>query len=162
MRLKMVAVAVSVLCLMVISAFAADVTGTWVAEMAPPQFGPGGGSGGPPGGAPGSGPGGGPGGGGPMKFTFKLKAEGSSLSGTVVGPMGNENEIIEGIIDNDKVSFAVKVNRMGNEMKINYKGTVSGDEMKITFSMEGGMGGPPGGGGMPPMEMVAKRQRQPE
>jgi hypothetical protein len=94
-----------------------------------------------------------------MKFTFNLKAEGSNLSGTVVGPMGNENEIIDGKIDNDNVSFAVKVNRMGNEMKINYKGTVSGDEMKITYSMEGGMGGPPGGGNRPPMEMVAKRQK---
>jgi hypothetical protein len=150
MRLKMVAVAVSVLCLVVVSAFAADVTGTWVAEMAPPQGGPGGG--------PSGGPGGGPGSGGPMKFTFNLKAEGSSLSGTTVGPMGNENKIIEGKIDGDKVSFAVKVNRMGNEMKIDYKGTVSGDEMKLSFSMEGGMGGT-GGGGMPPREMVAKRQK---
>jgi len=157
MRLKMVAVAVSVLCLMAVSVLAADITGTWVAEMAPPQFGPGNG----PGGGPSGGPAGGPGGGGPIKFTFNLKAEGPSLSGTVVGPMGNQNEIIEGKIDNDKVSFAVKVNRMGNEMKINYKGTVSGDEMKIAFSMEGGMGGP-GGGGMPPMEMVAKRQKQAE
>ena len=94
-----------------------------------------------------------------MKFTFNLKAEGSSLSGTVVGPMGNENQIIDGKVDKDNVSFAVKVNRMGNEMKINYKGTVSGDEMKITYSMEGGMGSPPGGGNRPPMEMVAKRQK---
>jgi hypothetical protein len=163
MRMKMVAVAVSVLCLMVVSAFAADITGTWVAEMATPQFGPGGGpgggSGGTPGGAPGGGTSGGPGGGGPMKFTFNLKAEGSNLSGTVVGPMGNENQIIDGKVDNGNVSFAVKVNRMGNEMKINYKGTVSGDEIKITYSMEGGMGGPPGGGNRPPMEMVAKRQK---
>jgi len=151
MRLKMIAVAVSVLCLMVGSAFAADVTGTWVAEIAPPQSGPGG--------SPSGGPGGGPGGGGPMKFTFNLKAKGSSLSGTMIGPMGNENEIIDGKIDNDNVSFAVKVNRMGNEMKINYKGTVSGDEMKLTYTMEGGMGGPPGGGGMPPMELIAKRQK---
>ncbi len=143
MRLKMVGVAVSALCIIAVSAFAADITGTWVAEMAAPK----------------GGPGGGPGGGGPMKFTFNLKAEDSSLSGTVVGPTGNENEIIEGKIDGDKVSFAVKVvNPMGNEMKINYKGTASGDEMKLTFSMEGGMGGP-GGGGMPPIEMVAKRQK---
>src|SRR4030065_256745 len=113
MRLKMIAVAVSVMCLMGGSASAADVTGTWVAEMAPPQSGPGG--------SPSGGPGGGPGGGGPMKFTFNLKAKGSSLSGTMIGPMGNENEIIDGKIDNDNVSFAVKVNRMGNEMKINYK-----------------------------------------
>jgi opacity protein-like surface antigen len=148
MRLKIIAVAASMLCLMILSAVAADISGTWVAEMTAPKMGPGGGG---PGG-------GGPGGGGPMKFTFEFKANGSNLGGTVVGPMGNKNEIIEGKIDGDNVSFAVKVDAMGNEMKINYKGTVSGDEMKLTFTMEGGMGGP-GGGGMPPMELVAKRQK---
>jgi hypothetical protein len=152
MRLKIVAMAVSILSLMIVSAAAADITGTWVAEMAAPKMGPGGGE---PGGGPG---GGGPGGGGPMKFTFEFKANGSTLAGTVQGPMGNKNDIIEGKIDGDNVSFAVKVDAMGNEMKINYKGTVSGDEMKLTFTMEGGMGGP-GGGGMPPMELVAKRQK---
>jgi len=148
MRLKIIAVAASMLCLMILSAVAADISGTWVAEMTAPKMGSGGGG---PGG-------GGPGGGGPMKFTFEFKANGSNLGGTVVGPMGNKNEIIEGKIDGDNVSFAVKVDAMGNEMKINYKGTVSGDEMKLTFTMEGGMGGP-GGGGMPPMELVAKRQK---
>jgi hypothetical protein len=147
MRLKIYAVAVSILCLMIVSAVAANITGTWVGEMAAPKMGPGGGE-----------AGGGPGGGGPMKFTFELKADGPNLSGTVLGPMGNKNEIIDGKIDGDNVSFAVKVDAMGNEMKINYKGAVSGDEMKLTFTMEGGMGGP-GGGGMPPMELIAKRQK---
>ena len=147
MRLKIIVMAVSILCTMIAPAVAGDITGTWVAEMSAPKMGPGDG-----------GPGGGPGGGGPMKFTFEFKADGSKLGGTVVGPMGNKNEIIEGKIDGNNVSFAVKVDAMGNEMKMNYKGTVSGDEMKLTFSMEGGMGGP-GGGGMPPMELVAKRQK---
>jgi hypothetical protein len=142
MRLKLVAAAVSILCLMAISAVAADITGTWVAEMAAPK----------------GGPGGGPGGGGPMKFTFDFKTDGANLGGTVVGPMGNKNEIVEGKIDGANVSFAVKVDAGGNAMKIIYKGTVSGDEMKLTFSIEGGMGGP-GGGGAPPMELVAKRQK---
>jgi hypothetical protein len=128
---------------MIVSAVAANITGTWVGEMAAPKMGPGGGE---------------AGGGGPMKFTFELKADGPNLSGTVLGPMGNKNEIIDGKIDGDNVSFAVKVDAMGNEMKINYKGAVSGDEMKLTFTMEGGMGGP-GGGGMPPMELIAKRQK---
>jgi len=152
MRLKIIAVAACMLCLMILSAVAADISGTWVAEMTAPKMGPGGGG-------PGEGPGGGgPGGGGPMKFTFEFKANGSNLGGAVLGPMGNKNEIIEGKIDGNNVSFAVKVDAMGNEMKINYKGTVSGDEMKLTFTMDGGMGGP-GGGGMPPMELVAKRQK---
>lgn len=143
MRLKIIAMAVSILCLMAMSAAAADISGTWVAEMAAPKGGP---------------AGGGPGGGGPMMFTFDFKADGPNLSGTFLGPMGNKNEIAEGKIDGDNISFSVKVNAGGNDMKINYKGTVSGDEMKLTFSIEGGMGGP-GGGGAPPRELVAKRQK---
>lgn len=120
-----------------------DVTGTWVAEMASPKGGAGG-------------PGGGPS--GPMKFTFNFNADGNNLGGTFVGPMGNENEIIEGKIDGDNLSFAVNVNAMGRDMKIKYKGDVSGDEIKLTYTIEGGMGGPGGGGGqMPPL--IAKRQK---
>ncbi len=130
------------------AADSADVNGTWVAEMAAPKGGPGG-------------PGGGPS--GPMKLTFNFNADGNNLGGTLVGPMGNENEIIEGKIDGDKLSFAVNVNAMGNEMKINLKGEVTGpDEMKLTFSMEGGPGGGPGGpggGGMQMPPLIAKRQK---
>jgi hypothetical protein len=148
MRIKMMIVALSVLFLMTGSAFAADITGTWIAEMAAPQGGPGGGGGGGMGGPS-----------GPMKFTFNFKADGSKLTGTQQGPMGQPNDILEGKIDGSNISFIIKVDMMGNEMKFNYKGTVSGDEIKMSFTMEGGMGGPGGGGGgMPPMEMTAKRQ----
>jgi hypothetical protein len=130
---------------------AADVTGTWVAEMAIPSGGPGGG-----------GMGGGPQ--GPMKWTFNLKADGANLTGSVIGPMGRENQITEGKIDGDNVSFVVKSQGMqGNEMKITYKGTLKGDELTLTMEREGAMGGGPGGGGSgsgrqrPPL--VAKRQK---
>ena len=138
MRLKMIAVAVSIFCLMAGMALAADITGTWVAEM----------SGGPGGGGPG---------GGGMQITFNFKASGNTFTGTTEA-MGNSSPISEGKIDGDKISFVVKVDMGGNAMTINYKGTVAGDEMKLTFSMEGGMGGP-GGGEMPPMELVAKRKK---
>jgi opacity protein-like surface antigen len=141
MRFKMFAMAVAVLCLITGAALAADITGTWVAEM----------SGGPGGGGPG---------GGGMQITFNFKADGSKLTGTSEA-MGNSNEIVDGTIDGNNISFAVKIDMMGNEMKINYKGTVSGDEIKLTMSFEGGMGGPGGaGGGAPkPMELIAKRQK---
>ncbi len=136
MRCKMIFAAASVLCFMIFAATAADVTGTWVAEIE-----------------------GGPGGGGqPAKITFILKADGSTLTGTNIGPGGNENEIVEGKIEGDKVSFAVKVDMMGNEMKINYKGTVSGDALKLTFEFEGGMGDPGDGSDAKPMELVARRR----
>lgn len=151
MRTKLIVVASALLFLLSGAVMAADVTGTWVAEMALPAGGPGGGGGG----------GGGPQ--GPMKFTFNLKADGANLTGTTLGPMGRENHISEGKIDGDKVSFVVKSQGMqGNEMKITYKGTVKGDELTLTMEREGGMGGGPGGGAgggrqMPPL--VAKRQK---
>ncbi len=130
MRFKIFAIAVTVLGIALASAIAADVTGTWVAEF------------------PGKG-------GDTMKMTFNLKADGANLTGTMVGAMGNENPISEGKVEGNNVSFAVKVSFGENEMKMNYKGTVAGDEMKLTMEMEGGMGGPGG----KPMELTAKRQK---
>ena len=40
----------------------------------------------------------------------------------------------------------------GNEIKQNYKGMVSGSEIKFTRSVEGGQGG-----GQPPVEFTAKK-----
>ena len=150
MRIKMSVVAISVLFLMASApVFGADVTGTWEGEMAMPEM-----QGGPGGGAPG----GGMGPQGPMKFTFNIKADGNKLSGSVKGPMGRENEFSDGVMDGDKLSFSYKTQGFqGNEMTIKWDGTLSGEEITFTMGLEGGMGGPPGGGGMPPMKVVAKR-----
>ena len=90
---------------------------------------------------------------------FDLKADGANLTGTVKSPRG-ENEIVDGKIDGDKVSFAVKrTGFQGNEITIKYEGSVSGDELTLTTSFEGMSGGPPGGGGMERPPLVAKRQK---
>ena len=151
MRLKMIVFLVAAFCLFAIPSFAGDITGKWVAEREMPKM-QGGGSGG--------GPGGGMGAMGPMKFTFNLKAEGSKLTGTVQGPFGEPNEIQDGKIEGDKVTFTVKANFMGNEMTTRYEGTVSGDEISFKTTREGGMGGPPGGGpGGERPPLIAKRQK---
>ena len=93
-----------------------------------------------------------------MKFTYTLKQDGTKLTGSVKGPR-NTNEITDGKIEGDKISISYKIQGMqGNEMTIKWNGVVSGDE--ITFTM--GFEGAPGGGGgmrMPPMKVVAKRQK---
>jgi hypothetical protein len=166
MRSKFFAVAILALFFVAGSAFAADVTGTWVAEREMPKMQGAPGGGGPGGGGPGGM--GGMGGGGPMKWTFNLKAEGAKLTGSVQGPMGEPSEIQDGKIEGDKVTFTVKANFMGNEMTTKYEGTVSGDEISFKTTREGGMGGggmggPPGGGPggnrgeRPPL--IAKRQK---
>jgi hypothetical protein len=135
MRLKILAIAVTVLGIMVVTALAADVDGTWVSEFQGR-------------------------GGETMKSTYTFKAEGSTLTGTMSGPMGGENAITDGTIKGDEISFAVKMDFGGNAMTMKYKGKVAGDEIKLTMEMEGGMGGPGGGGpGGKPMEFTLKRQK---
>jgi hypothetical protein len=149
MRLKMIGFAVAAFCLLAVPSFAADIDGTWVAEM--PAFGGGPGEGGPGGGQQ-----------GPREITFNLKADGANLTGTVTSPRG-ENEIVDGKNEGDKVSFAVKrPGFQGNEITIKYEGSVSGDELTLKMSFEGmggGMGRGPGGGGMEIPPLVAKRQK---
>ena len=136
MRNKILIMFVVVLGFMLSTAWSAGIAGTWKGEMAGM-------------------------GGQPMEITFTFEVDGSEFTGTSVA-MGNESPISEGKINGDDISFVVKVDMMGNEMKINYKGKVSGDEIKLTMGFEGGMGGPPGGGpgggakGGPP-ELVLKR-----
>jgi opacity protein-like surface antigen len=93
------------------SAFAADVTGKWTAQV--------------------------PGRDGQMReTTFNLTAAGETLTGTVSGRNG-DNPISEGAVKGDDLSFAVKVNFGGNDMKLLYKGKIAGDEIKFTRTREG-------------------------
>src|SRR5262245_44372194 len=82
------------------------------------------------------------------EMTFTFKAEGEKLTGTMSGQRGN-SEITDGKISGDQISFTVKINFQGNERKFLYKGTISGDDMKVTRTVEGG--------NMPPQEFTAKR-----
>jgi hypothetical protein len=62
--------------------------------------------------------------------TFNLKSEGGKITGTIESQMGS-SPIQEGTVSGDNVSFSAVRNFGGNEMKFNYKGTVSGSEMKL-------------------------------
>jgi hypothetical protein len=96
-------------------AMAADVTGKWTAS------------------APGRG-------GQTREVTYDLKAEGNTLTGTMTGFRGQDLTITDGKIDGDNISFKTKMEFNGNEMIMNYKGVVSGDEIKFTQEREGGSG----------------------
>ena len=93
-----------------------------------------------------------------MELAFTFKANGSELTGTHTGPQGNKYPISEGKIEKDKITFVVKTTGQ-MAMKISYEGKIAGEEITLTFKMDGGMGGgPPGGGqgggpggGMPEM-----------
>ena len=87
-------------------ALAADASGTWKGSVETPN--------------------------GTMENTFTFKVDGDKLTGTItMGPMG-EAPISEGKVDGDNISFAVVREMDGNQFRINYKGKVSGDEMKVS------------------------------
>jgi hypothetical protein len=94
-----------------LTVLAADASGTWKASIETPN--------------------------GAMENTFTFKVEGDKLTGTItMGQMG-EGPISEGKVDGDNVSFAVVREFNGNEFRINYKGKVAGDEMKLTGEVVG-------------------------
>jgi uncharacterized protein YdeI (BOF family) len=96
--------------LMAGSAFAADIDGKWTGEIVGQN----------------------------MEIAFTFKAEGNKLTGTHIV---NEQEtaIEEGKIEGNNISFTVTLN-MGQEMKIPHKGSIIGDEIKMTYEMMGQSG----------------------
>ena len=92
------------------TASAADVAGTWKASIETPN--------------------------GAIETSFIFKVDGDKLTGTVTGP-GGEQTISDGKVDGDTLTFVVAANFNGNEFKLNYKGKVAGNEMKLTLSIPG-------------------------
>ncbi|MGO9256566.1 MAG: hypothetical protein ACLQU1_09730 [Bryobacteraceae bacterium] len=111
-------------------AVAADVTGKWVADVQGRN-------------------------GNTSQMTFTLKADGGTLTGTVMGGGGGgrrgggggggggggraaaAREISNGKIDGDKVSFEVKVEYNGNAFVTKYEGAISGDTLNLKETRNG-------------------------
>jgi len=114
---------VTILLVVAFAAMAADVTGKWVYEQA------------------------GRGGGNPTQVTLNLKANGSTLTGSMVRPGRGggdpmETQISEGKIDGDNISFKVSMQMGGNAMTTEYTGAISGNELKLKITRPGRDGAP--------------------
>jgi hypothetical protein len=70
--------------------------------------------------------------------TLTLKANGNKLTGTLSRPTGTGN-IAEGVISGNSVAFKIVRDRGGKQVAFQYKGTVSGADLKLTKT--GGRGG---------------------
>lgn len=118
---KTLFVTMIILLAVAVAAIAADVTGKWVAQVAGRN-------------------------GNTQEVTFNLKADGSTLTGTVTGGMGGRGggggapqpmAISDGKIDGSNVSFAVKMEMNGQTRTTTYSGTISGDELKLKQTRQG-------------------------
>ena len=87
------------------SAFASDPTGTWKATF-DTQIGE-------------------------QHYTYDLKADGEKLTGKATNDRGSR-DISEGVVKGDDISFVENVDFQGQSLRIEYKGKISGDEIKFT------------------------------
>ena len=91
------------------TAFAADVSGSWkgTADL----------------------------GGNTIERTFVFKVDGTKLTGETTSEMMGKSIITDGKVDGDNISFTINVKFQDNEMKLTYKGKLTGDTLK--FDVEG-------------------------
>jgi hypothetical protein len=87
-------------------------------------------------------------GGAAVTQTLTLKSSGMNLTGSLDGGQGMPADISEGMIHDTDVTFKVVREFNGNKVTTTYKGTLSGDDLKLTATREAPAGGgAPGGGG---------------
>ena len=103
-----------VLALMLVAgfAFAAPIDGKWVGEVQGMD-------------------------GNAMKISYTFKADGATLTGTTSSPDGKEIAIKDGKIDGNNISFSIAIDMGGQEMKMEFKGVLSGDDLKLSMDMMG-------------------------
>jgi hypothetical protein len=80
-----------------------------------------------------------------------------AATGTLKTQRGEPQQITEGKVSGDDISFAIVSQMFGQEMKTQYKGKIAGTEIKFTTEDAGGGGGGFGGPPAGPQEMIAKR-----
>ena len=87
----------------VVSSHAADISGKWISEFESQV--------------------------GKQKYTYDLKVAGDKVTGQAISDQRGPVEIKEGKIAGDEVSFVENATIQGNEIRIEYKGKVTGDEI---------------------------------
>ena len=81
------------------------------------------------------------GGRGPQQLTITLKADGGTLTGSIAGGRGGEVAIKDGTISGTTLKFkSTQTGRGGNEVNMSWSGTLKGDEIAMTRTIEGGQG----------------------
>ncbi len=68
---------------------------------------------------------------GEQKYTWDLTAAGGKLTGKYTSSNGN-GEITEGKVDGNNLSWVENLDYQGMPLRIEYKATLSGDELKIS------------------------------
>ena len=92
---------------------------------------------------------------GHQNYVYDLKVEGDKLTGKAtreVDGQKTETELTEAKLSGDEISFVEPLKANDQELRIEYKGKVAGDEMKLTRKVAD----------FASMEIVAKRENGPQ
>jgi hypothetical protein len=77
---------------------------------------------------------------GPQKYVYEFKVENGKITGTATANLSGSDmkaKITDGKIEGDKISFVESLDYNGQELPIEYKGTISGDEIKVERTVQG-------------------------
>src|ERR1041384_7741850 len=66
-----------------------------------------------------------------LERTFVFKQEGTKLTGETTSQFMGKSTITDGKVEGDNISFTISGNLQGTETKMNYKGKVVGDTIKL-------------------------------
>jgi hypothetical protein len=90
---------------------------------------------------------------GHLKYTYELKADGEKLTGKAFRELDGTKttiEIVEGKIKGDEISFVEPIKVQDQDIRIEYKGKLDGDQIKFTRKV----------GDFATTEIVAKREKE--
>jgi len=105
----------SLVCLCAADKPATDITGKWKSEFQSQSVGA-------------------------QKYTYELKFEKGKITGTTEANVAGKDykgKITDGKIEGDKISFTENLDYDGMALTIEYKGTVSKDEIKVERDVQG-------------------------
>ena len=90
---------------------------------------------------------------GKQKYIYELKADGDKLTGRAKGDIAgqkSDTEIADGKVNGDELTFVENVKFQDQDVRVDYKGKIAGDEIKFTRKV----------GDFATEEMVAKRVKE--
>ena len=105
MTIRKTLVLIALIAALSITAFAADVSGTWTAAIETQV--------------------------GVQTYTYTFKVVGEKLTGRAKSQFG-DTEITEGVVKGDDITFVENLMYEGMPLRIVYKGKISGEEIKFS------------------------------
>ena len=75
---------------------------------------------------------------GALQRTFTFKQDGAKLTGETNSQFTGKSTINDGKVEGDAISFSITAKFQDNEMKLSYKGKITGDTIKLTSEFGGG------------------------